>query len=49
MAQKYMSLNHFSIVTIGKKDYRINFWFITKSEGVDRMKKLDLSEKSGQL
>ena len=29
-----------------KHDYRINFWFITKNQVVDRMKNADSSEKN---
>ena len=34
---------------IGRNDHRIRYWFMTKSEAVNKMKKSDLSEKSGQL
>ena len=36
------------IVTFGKNDYRIYFSGMTKSQTLNRMKSLDLSEKSGQ-
>ena len=49
MAQKPMNFNNFDIVSVGRNDYRIHFWFMTKSEAENKMKKVDLSEKSGQL
>ena len=30
-----MSFNDFVIVSIGRNGYKINFWFITKSNTVD--------------
>ena len=44
-----MSLDDAAIVTVKGHNYRINLWVMTKSEAVDRMKDVDLSEKSGQL
>ena len=38
MARKYMIFNDFAFVTIGRNYYRINFWFITKSKIVYRIK-----------
>ena len=57
MTQKSMSINEVAVAAIGKDDHRIHFWFMTKSDTVDRMKsdavdmrkKADLSERSGQL
>ena len=49
MAQKPMNFNNFDIVSVGRNDYRIHFWFMTKSEAENKMKKVDLSEKRGQL
>ena len=50
MTYKPVSLNNFAIATIGRNDCKIHFWFITKSEAVNRMKNVDLSEKKyGQL
>lgn len=45
MTQKSMSFNDFTMVAIRRNDYRINFWFITKSEDVDRKRNSSLSEK----
>ena len=49
MAQKPMNFNNFDIVSVGRNDCRIHFWFMTKSEAENKMKKVDLSEKRGQL
>ena len=40
-----MGLDEFTIFTVGRTDYIIYFWFMTKTEAVDRMKNVDLSEK----
>ena len=40
-----MSFESFAVVTVRGNDYRINFWFMTKGEAVDRMKIADLSKK----
>ena len=44
-----MSLHGLAIVSVKGIDYRIKFWFITKSKTVYKIKNTDLSEKSGQL
>ena len=44
-----MNFNNFDIASVGRNDCRIHFWFMTKSEAENKMKKVDLSEKSGQL
>ena len=49
MTQKSWSFNDVATVTIRENDYWIHFWFMTKSEAMDRMKKADLSKKSGQI
>ena len=50
MTYKPVSLNNFAIATIGKNYCKIHFWFITKSEAVNIIKNVDLSEKKyGQL
>ena len=50
MTQKHdISINDVAVVTIGGNEYRIHFWFITKSKVVDRMKNAHGSEKSGQI
>lgn len=45
MTQKAMTFNVVPVVTIRKSDYRIHFWFMTKSEAVYIIKHDDLSEK----
>lgn len=45
MTYKPVSLNNFAIATIGRNDCKIHFWFITKSEAVNRMKNVDLNKK----
>ena len=47
LAQKSMTLDEFLIATVGKNHNRINFWFMTKSKAVGRIKNIDLSEKIG--
>ena len=49
MTQKPMSFDDTAVVTVKGNDYRINFWFITKNEAMDRMKNDDLIERSGPL
>ena len=44
-----MSPNNIAIVTLRRNDYRINFWFMTWSAAVSRMKNADLGAKSRQL
>ena len=46
MAQKCVSFNYKSVVTIGGNDYMIHFQFMTKNNVVG--KNNDLNEKSGQ-
>lgn len=43
--QKSITLDKFLIVTVRRNQNRINFWFMTKSKAVGRIKNLDLSEK----
>ena len=42
-----MTFDDFGVVTVKGNDYRINFWFMTKNETVDRMKNVDLRFKRG--
>ena len=46
MTQKSMILNDIATVTFGRNYYRIYFWFMTKSEAVDKMKNADPSKNS---
>ena len=43
MTQKSMSFDDVVIVTVKRHDYRINFWFVTKSEVVYKMESPDLN------
>ena len=43
MIYKSVSFNDVALVASGRNDYRINFWFMTKKEAVDRMENADLS------
>ena len=45
MTQKCMIFDYFAIVAVGRSDCRVNFWLMTKSEAVDKMKNSDLSEE----
>ena len=40
-----MSFNDTAIVMMKGYDHRINFWFMTKGESVDRMKNAGLGEQ----
>ena len=40
-----MSFDDTAIATVKGNDYRINFWFMTKNQAVDRMNNADLSKK----
>ena len=40
-----MSFNNVAVTTIEGNNYRIQFQFMTKRDAVNRMKKVDLSEK----
>ena len=42
-----MMSDDFEIVNVRGNGYRINFWFMTKCQAVDRMK--NAGEKNGQL
>ena len=45
LLQKSVIFDDVSITIIGKNDYRIHFWDMTKDEAVSRMKNSDISEK----
>ena len=45
----FISFDDFAIVTVKGNNHSINFWFLTKSNAVDKMNNTDLSEQSGQL
>ena len=47
MTRVSTSFDDVVIVTIGENDYKINFWFLSQSEAVNRMENSDLNEKIG--
>ena len=47
MTQKSTNFNDFAVATVRRNDYRINFWFTTKSKAVRRGENADLNEKIG--
>ena len=47
MRQKITSFDDFVIVAVGRNDYRILFWSMSKDEAARRMNNSDLSEKGG--
>ena len=49
MTQIFRSFDDFAIETLGRNDYKTNFWFMSKSEAVSRMNNTILNEKRGQL
>lgn len=44
-----MGSDDVAVITVWWNNYRINFWYMTKSEAVHRMKSADLSKKNKQL
>ena len=49
MTQKTTSFDDFAIVAVGRNDYSILFWFMSKDEAARRMNNSDLSEKGGSI
>ena len=49
MTKRFISFGGIAFVIMKKHDCRINFWFMTKSEDINRMKNASLNEKSEQL
>ena len=47
--QKVMNFNDVAIVSIKGNDYRIHFWYMSKSDAINIMKNYNLNEKSGSL
>ena len=43
-----MTFNDFEIATVKKSGYRINLWFITRHDAMDRMKNADVNLKIEQ-
>ena len=49
MTQISLGFDDVAIVTAAGNDYRINYWFMIKSEAMNRMKNTDINEKNVQL
>ena len=47
--QKAMSFNNAAIVCVKGSDYRINFWYISKDDAINRMNSSILVNKRGVL
>ena len=47
--QKTMNFNNVAIASVKRSDYRIQFWYMSKDDAANIMKKYDLNEKSGLL
>ena len=47
--QKAINFNDVAIVFIKRSDYRINFSYMSKDDGINIMKNSKLNEKSGSL
>ena len=45
LMQKPMNFNDVAIVYIKEKDYRINFWYMSKDDAINIMKNSNLSKK----
>ena len=44
-----MNFNDVAVASVGKSDYRIHFWYISKDDAISVMNNSDLSEKRGLL
>ena len=49
LMQKAMNFNDVAIVSLEGIDYRIHFWYLSKSNAINIMKNFDLNEKSGPI
>ena len=49
LMKKAINFNDVAIVSIKGNDYRIHFWYMSKSDTINIMKKYNLNEKSGSL
>ena len=47
--QKAMNFNDVAIVSTIGNDYRIHFWYMSKSDGINIMNNSNLNEKRGVL
>ena len=49
MTKRSKSFGDIAFVIVKRHDCRINFWFMSKSDDIDRMKNATLNEEGGQL
>ena len=49
LMQKAMNSNDAAIVSIKGNGYRIHFWYMSKDDAINIMKKSNLNEKAGSL
>ena len=49
LMQKAMNFNDVAIVSVKGSDYRIHFWYMSKSDPINILKNSDLNEKIGLL
>ena len=49
MTKRSKSFGDIAFVIVKRHDCRINFWFMSKSDDIDRMKNASLNEEGGQL
>ena len=47
--QKATNFNDVAIVSVKGSDYRIHFWYMSKSDPINILKNSDLNEKIGLL
>ena len=44
-----MNFNDVAVASVGRSDYRVRFWYISKDDAISLMNNSDLSEKRGLL
>ena len=49
LTQKSMNFKHAAIVSVKGNGYRIDFWYMSKDEGISIMHNSNLNEKTGLL
>ena len=45
LVQKAINFSDVAIVSVKESDYRINFWYISKNDAINKMKNSNLNEK----
>ena len=45
LMQKAMNLNDIAIASVKGSDYRVHFWYMSKNDAINIMKKSNLNEK----